>query len=78
MFVVRKCSETSHGEPHRDISGSDFSVWFKDRCKIRLYGLNNIIINEPFASGFRETIIWAMIVYYRNVPAMIQEHFLLA
>lgn len=79
MFVVKKCSETSHGEPHGDISRSDFRVWFKVRCKVRLYGLNNNIINQPFASGFRETVICAMIFFfYRNVPATIQEHFLLA
>lgn len=45
MFVVRKCSETSFGEPHGDINGSDIRVWFKVRCKVRLYGLNNITIS---------------------------------
>lgn len=63
MFVVRKCSEKSFGESHGDINISEFRVWFKVRCKVRLYGLNNIIINQHFASGFRETVIWAMVAF---------------
>ncbi len=45
MFVGRTCSEMSFGEPHGDINGSDIRVWFKVRCKVRLCGLNNIIIS---------------------------------